>query len=252
MEDPAFVHPFDQAIRLTPLDRSRFEGSTHPGYGNMVGPFGGITQAVLLHAVMLHPDRLGEPVALTVNFAAPIQDGAFEIEAVPVRTNRSTQHWSLQLCQGEDVRATATAVFAQRREGWSAPEASPPPGLPSPADTARLAAAGLPVWVARYDMRFIEGGLETLDGTAQPESASRLWVRDEPPRPLTFESLAAVCDCFFPRVFLRLGRFVPAGTISMTTYFHADGPALAEQGDGHVLGLARGLHFSHGYFDQSA
>jgi hypothetical protein len=246
------MHPFDEAVRLTVLGTGRYAGAIHPSYANMVGPFGGITNALLLHAVMQHPDRLGEPVALTANFAAPIQDGAFEIEAVPVRTNRSTQHWSLQLRQGEDVQATATAVFAQRREGWSAPEVSRPPGLPSPADTARLALKGLPVWVDRYDMRFIEGGLETLDGTARPESTSRLWVRDEPPRPLTFESLAAICDCFFPRVFLRLGRFVPAGTISMTTYFHADASVLEAQGDGHVLGLARGLHFRHGYFDQSA
>jgi acyl-CoA thioesterase len=246
------MHPFDHAIRLTPLGGNRFEGATSPDYANMVGPYGGITQAVLLHAALRHPGRRGEPIALTVNFAAPIQDGAFEIEVVPVRTNRSTQHWSLQLRQGEDVQATATAVLAQRREGWSAPEASLPPGLPPPAGAARLAPKGLPVWVKRYDMRFIEGGLETLDGTGRPESTSRLWVRDEPPRPLTFESLAAICDCFFPRVFLRLGRFVPAGTISMTTYFHADAPVLEAQGDGHVLGLARGLHFRHGYFDQSA
>ena len=246
------MHPFDEAIRLTPLGGHRFAGATNPGYENMVGPFGGITNAVLLHAILLHPERRGEPVALTVNFAAPIQDGPFEIEAVPARTNRSTQHWSLQLLQGDDVQATATAVFALRREGWSAPEATLPSGLPSPADTPRLPSKGLPVWVNRYDMRFIEGGLEKLDGTPRPESTSRLWVRDEPPRPLTFESLAAICDSFFPRVFLRLGRFVPAGTISMTTYIHADASVLEAQGDGYTLGLARGLHFRHGYFDQSA
>ena len=246
------MHPFDEAIRLTALGGNRFTGATSPGYGNMVGPFGGITNAVLLHAILLHPERRGEPIAFTVNFAAPVQDGSFEVEADPVRTNRSTQHWSLKLRQGEKVQATATAVLALRREGWSAPEATLPPRLASPQDTARLSSNGLPVWVARNDMRFVEGGLGTLDGTARPESTSRVWVRDDPPRPLTFESLAAICDCFFPRVFLRLGRFVPAGTVSMTTYFHADASVLEAQGDNHVLGLARGLHFRHGYFDQTA
>jgi len=246
------MHPFDQAIQLAPLGGDRFEGRTHPDYANMVGPFGGLTNAVLLHAVLQHPQRRGEPIAFTVNFAAPVRDGPFEIDATPVRTNRSTQHWSLLLRQGEDVQATATAVLALRREGWSAPEATLPDRLPSPADVRRLPAAGLPVWIKRYDMRFVEGGLEKLDGTARPESTSRLWVRDDPPRPLDFESLAAISDCFFPRVFLRLGRFLPAGTVSMTTYFHADAGVLAAQADRYLFGFARGLHFRHGYFDQTA
>jgi len=246
------MHPFDQAIQLAPLGSNRFEGATRPDYANMVGPFGGITNAVLLHAILQHPERRGEPIALTVNFSAPVQDGPFEIDATPVRTNRSTQHWSLQLRQGEAVQATATAVLALRREGWSAPEVTLPGGLGSPADLSRLAAAGLPVWIGRYDMRFVEGGLDLLDGTVRPGSTTRLWVRDDPPRPLTFESLAAISDCFFPRVFLRLGRFLPAGTVSMTTYFHADAGVLAAQADRFVFGLARGLHFRHGYFDQTA
>ena len=32
----------------------------------MVGPYGGITAAITLQAVMQHPNRLGEPTALTV------------------------------------------------------------------------------------------------------------------------------------------------------------------------------------------
>ena len=81
-----------------------------------------------LSSVLEHPARLGDPSALTVNFASPLADGDFEITARPVRTNRSTQHWSLELSQGGEVAATATAVFAQRRPTWSAPEAGPPPG----------------------------------------------------------------------------------------------------------------------------
>jgi hypothetical protein len=246
------MHPFDQAIHLDPLGGHRFSGMTHPAYANMVGPFGGITNALLLHAVMQHPDRLGEPIALSVNFAGPIADGPFQVNATATRTNRSTQHWSMELAQGDQMQATATAVLARRREGWSAPEATLPADLPSPAATARLSMKGLPAWVDCYDMRFMEGGLEALDGEPKPDSTSRLWIRDDPPRPLDFESLAAICDCFFPRVFLRLGRLVPAGTVSMTTYFHADASVLLAQADRHVLGLARGLHFRHGYFDQTA
>ena len=83
---------FDQAIALQDLGNGKYSGSTHSAWMNMVGPFGGITAAVMLQAVIQHPDRLGNPVALTVNFCAGVAEGAFEITAKPARTNRSTQH----------------------------------------------------------------------------------------------------------------------------------------------------------------
>jgi len=85
------MHPLDEAIDLHATALHEFSGATHPAYANMVGPFGGTTAAQLLQSAMLHPERLGEPVALTVNFAAPVADGAIRFVARPVRTNRSTQ-----------------------------------------------------------------------------------------------------------------------------------------------------------------
>ena len=72
------MHPFDTSIALTPTGDNRFHGATTPAYGNMVGPFGGTTGAVLLNAALLHPARLGHPIALTVNFASALADGGFE------------------------------------------------------------------------------------------------------------------------------------------------------------------------------
>ena len=113
------THPFDAAIHLEPHGDGRWRGHTHEAYGNMVGPFGGTTAAAALAAVLAHPARQGEPIALTVNFAGPVTQGPFDVEATAVRTNRSTQHWSVQMHQGVDVVATATAVLATRRETWS-------------------------------------------------------------------------------------------------------------------------------------
>ena len=111
----------------------------------MVGPFGGATAAAALAAVLAHPARQGEPIALTVNFAGPVAQGPFDIEATAARTNRSTQHWSVQMRQGTDVVATATAVLATRRETWSAVEAGFP--VAPPMDRVR--------WTSAYDMRFV-------------------------------------------------------------------------------------------------
>jgi len=247
------MHPFDTATALASSSTGRFGGSTSPAYANMVGPFGGTTAATLLNAALQHPARIGEPIALTVNFASALADGSFEVESRAVRTNRSTQHWAIELMQAGEVAATATAVFARRRETWSMPEASAPSDLPEPQALPRASLVGRPAWVQRYDMRFIEGGMpDRFDGELQADSRSCLWVRDEPPRPLDFASLAALADCFFPRVFLRRRKIVPIGTVSLTTYFHADAAMLAAQGEQPVLGTARAVNFRNGYFDQSA
>jgi hypothetical protein len=107
--------PFDAVIRLEPFGDGRWRGHTHEAYGNMVGPFGGATEAAALAAVLAHPARQGEPIALTVNSAGPVAQGPFDVEAAAARTHRSPQHWSVRLRQGVDVVATATAVLAVKK-----------------------------------------------------------------------------------------------------------------------------------------
>ncbi|MFZ6642651.1 acyl-CoA thioesterase [Undibacterium sp. TC4M20W] len=246
------MHPFDKAITLKLMDDGRFRGQTSPDYANMIGPFGGTTAASLLQAAMQHESRIGDPIALTVNFAAALADGDFDISCRPVRTNRSTQHWSLELIQAGEVAASASAVFALRRDTWSAPEAVPPE-MPSAHTLAPLPSGASVKWVSRYEMRFERGGLPVhQDSEMQNNSETRMWIRDEPARPLDFVSLAALCDSFFPRIFVRRRKFVPMGTVSLTTYFHADAALLLKQGDRPVLGVAQAKSFRNGYFDQAA
>jgi len=252
-------HPFDKALELQPAGSGQpgtWLGASSPAYWNMVGPFGGITAATAVQAVMRHPDRLGEPIALTVNYAAALGPGPFTVQATPVRTNRSTQHWTLLLSQpdgqGADaVVMSATAVTAARRQTWSAND-TPMPATPAPSEVApRVFAVGLE-WLRRYEMRLVEGMVpEVWDGGGN-DSLTRLWVRDEPPRPLDFPALAAMADVFYPRVWLRRATHVPAGTVSITTYFHADSGQLAQTGEGFLLGQARAQAFRNGFFDQTA
>ena len=218
----------------------------------MVGPFGGITAAVLTHAVEAHPDRIGEPLALTVNFAAPIADGDFDIAVRPARTNRSNQHWILELLQDGEVKTTATAVTGIRRDTWADTEAQPP-NVPDPDDLSATELMGSVVrWARNYDMRFAEGALPD-DGQARPSSTTTWWMRDSARRPLDYPGLAALGDAFYPRVFLRRGGVAPAGTISLTVYFHADQQQLdVLRAEDFLLGSAYANRFSRGYFDQTA
>jgi acyl-CoA thioesterase len=241
---------FDQAIALQNLGAGRYSGNTHTAWLNMVGPFGGMTAAVILQAVMQHPDRLGNPVSLTVNFCAGVAEGAFELTAKPARTNRSTQHWLIELVQGNEVVITATAVTAARRNTFSSNE-SPMPAVAAAQSLQRALPPKLP-WTNRYDMRSITGHLPTVWDNKDGDTLTQMWVRDVQERAIDFSSLTAIADSFFPRVYLRRKTFVPIGTVSMTVYFHADAAELSALGSTFVLGQAKAQCFFNGFFDQSA
>ena len=125
------------------------------------------------------------------------------------------------------------------------------PVVPPPEQAAQARRVNGVAWLERYEMRGIEGGLPAVwDGTGE-HSRSLLWMRDAPHRALDFLSLTALSDLFFPRVWLRRATRVPAGTVSMTVYFHAAQSELSEAGTDYLLGQAQAQAFHDGFFDQS-
>lgn len=246
-------HPLDLATCLSPGSEGRLAGETSDAYWNMGSPWGGTTAATLLRAALDSPKRLGDPVALTVNFCAPIERGAFAVSLREMRTNRSTQHWSMELAQGDDIRASASAVFAARRDTWSHRPAAMP-DVP-PADALRaMPTEGRNAWLRLFRFRFAEGeiGFEPRTDDNLADTRSIVWLDDVPPRALDFLSLAALTDIFFVRIFQVRGRMVPAGTVSMTSYFHVDAVELSKIGAGPLLGVASSRIFTQGFHDQSA
>lgn len=245
------AHPFDMATGLTPVGDNEWRASTSDSYWNMVGPFGGWVAALLFKAAFDHRERQGEPVALTVNFCAAVAKGEVSLSAWPARTNRSTQHFTMEMRQGEAVVATGTAMFGNRPDTFAhrpavMPEAAgrdgldrfPPPGLG---------------WIERYDLRFAGGPAGWGGGELEPASArTLLWIEDDPPRPLDFVALAAMCDIFFGRIVHVRQRLVPFGTVTMTAYFHATQADLDAIGAAPILGQADARIFDRGFHDQSA
>src|ERR1700710_912804 len=123
-------HLFDEATRVTAGD-SRWQGRTSEDYWGFVGPFGGATAATILRALIDHPQRSGDPLSLTVNFCAPVAQGAFDLDVRLIKANRSSQHWSVEMTQGNTgVVTLATAVFAARRPSWSHKPAAFPQASP--------------------------------------------------------------------------------------------------------------------------
>jgi acyl-CoA thioesterase len=247
------LHPLDQATALERIGPARYAARTSDFYSNFSGPFGGFTAAALLRAVLEDERRQSTPVALTVNYCAAIAEGAFEIAAREVRTGRSTQHWSVELTQGDTVAATASVVCGERRAVWSHHPAEMPQMPPAEA---------LPVftgfkpggWTSRYEMRFAEGAPDwsPRDASDVRSARSQLWMRDDPVRPLDYLSLACMSDAFVIRAFMARGKFVPVGTVTLTTFFHANEEAMRAQADHPLLCTADAHLFADGFADQIA
>jgi hypothetical protein len=175
------MHAFDAALHFESDSPEHLRGRTQPSWANMVGPFGGITAATLLRAIEQHPDCVGEPRALTVNFLAPIANGDFDIALAAARINRTNQHWTAELSQHGELKATAAAVFSILVETWSDTEPQAPLA-PPPEDTVASDLSNLVAWARNYDMRFVEGAVPHGDDGAHPCSTTTLWVRDSQSR----------------------------------------------------------------------
>lgn len=249
------LHPLDAATTLEWLpEGGGFSANMTRAYWNFAGPYGGLTAALLMRAIMEHPERQGHPIAMTVNYCATIAEGSCRIAMRAVRTNKSTQHWQLELDQNDGPPAIiATAICSARPDTWSHQPARRP-DMPAEAELVRFPREQSPcAWMARYDIhldRYTPLGPEPLPAPA--EGAQKCLMRDEPPRPLDYVALAAFADCFFARVFVARGTLMPVGTISMTTWFHATPEDLARQGDSPLLGCADTRVYNNGYHDQSA
>ena len=245
-------HLFDEATQVTAGD-NRWQGRTSDDYWAFVGPFGGATAATILRALMEHPQAAGNPLALTVNYCAPIAQGDFDLDVRLLKANRSTQHWCVELTQaGGDVATLATAVLAERRPSWSHQQAPFPQNKPfeQTLPYAKVAAA----WVKQYDFRFVEGEPNVGGGesnTAPANAFSKLWIGDRIPRKIDALSLVAMSDAFFARIFHARREIVPFGTVSLTTYFHADADDLVKEDITRVLAVADAKIFHKSYGDQN-
>ena len=247
-------HLFDDATRVEAGD-SRWQGRTSPDYWAFVGPFGGTTAATILRALIEHPQASGDPLALTVNYCAPIAEGPFDLDVRLVKANRSSQHWCVELAQGAQIATIATAVFAERRASWSHQPATLPQATPF-AQVQPYSKAVAP-WVKQYDLRFVEdrpdvrSGTKTDNKTGLASAFTKLWIGDRAPRKIDALSLMAMSDAFFGRIFHVRQEMVPFGTVSLTTYFHADADDLAKEDITHLLAVADAKSFHKSYGDQN-
>ena len=97
------------------------------------------------------------------DFASGLAEGPFTISARAARTNRSTQHWMVELQQtgaqggAPETVLTATVLTAMRRSTWSGSDV-PMPEVPGPA-TLPPGERMIPLeWLRHYEVLPVVGG----------------------------------------------------------------------------------------------
>ena len=246
------LHPFDDATHLTQLGDGIYQGRTTPRYANMAGPYGGITAACLMRAVLIDPRLAGTPVSITVNLCAAVADGTFEMKVTQIRSGKYIQHWAVELTQGDRICTTASVITAVRGESFAhhpemLPEVPPPGEVPISQATQRLP------WLKAYDFRFVSGTPDFLarDTDAPLPARSIQYVADNPARPLDYAALTAIADSFLLRIFKVRPQYAPMGSVTITTHFIASPEEVAAQGSEPVLAIVDAARFNSNFHDQT-
>jgi acyl-CoA thioesterase len=237
-----------EALALRRVSDDEWIARADPRYVAITGMFGGWTAAVAVGSVVDDPRRLGEPVAITVNYTRAVAAGRdVLVRAQPVSGGRSTQHWRIQLFDHEErqLLAQAMAITATRRPTDGFTEHSMPQAL----DPDSLDEAHPP---GEFGKRVLVRPVFGVPFLAQQSTRSLLWVREISGRHIDAVQLAFLSDAYPPRI-LYIGEDMRLSvTLTLSVYFHATANELEAVGDDYILNQAVGTRGAEGTVGQQA
>ena len=222
------------AIPLTPVSPSRWTTIAAAEWRNPGGGlWGGYAIGLCIRVLEAEPGAIGEPLSLTLAYAAALPAGALDIRTRLLRQGGSVGVWEVEVYPaGSDQVGVHGVVTMAKRPNTpdfafaKMPEAPDPEGLPNPDMTNMSTHFGASAFERR-----------TLDGfppKAGTDSRSLAWVRS---RRGTLDKalLGMITDNSAPRAMYALGMSVMTTTLSLTVYLHGTVAELEEVGDDFVL-----------------
>jgi acyl-CoA thioesterase len=245
------AHSFDDALALSVADtadgRVHYSGVTPQAYQNMIGPFGGVSAAMLAQGLKRSARDDLQLVSITTDFMTGMKDGPYALSTIRHRAGRSTEFWAASIQQdgASSPALRATAIFGERRETveWTEGEM---PDAPPPEDCQGFVPPR--PWAEHISIR----PCLNTDIFNATSTRNALWVKFTEPRPLDDLALVCLADTPTPRVFFVVHEFTVLSTISMTVYLHASETDLAEAGSDWVMLEANAGRGGGGFYDQHA
>lgn len=231
----------DRALELQRVDDALWGAIADPNYEAANGMYGGWTAAIALHAVSRSASSDATPAAITINFVKMITPGSYlHIATRRVGGGRSIGYWQSELRSEaeQETLAVASIVLASRRETDGHVDVEMPPAPePESIDAGGRGEGGPPAsFGERTEMRVVEG----FPVFGRPDTRSTAWVQETSGRPVDHLQLAYLADARPPRSFYWSEGPRPSVTLTLSVYFHATEPELAEVGDDFLLSEAFG------------
>ncbi|MDX1497403.1 MAG: thioesterase family protein [Salinisphaeraceae bacterium] len=240
---------FDQDTAITHLGSGIYEAQLHDRWKVVLGPNGGYLMAIVLRAMQAEitaatgePER--SPRSLTLHYLAAPVAGTLRIDTRIERNGRNLSTITARFSQAERLIGIGIAAFGKPREGiefndWPAPEVTPVESLQ---DWDPFGGHG-PVFLKNWQMRH---------ALAVDESHARTggWMRLVDTRSPDALSVAAMSDTWFPPLFMKTSRPLPAPTIDLTVHFRDDINTLNLATDSWVLGVFETRVAHQGYFEE--
>jgi acyl-coenzyme A thioesterase PaaI-like protein len=222
------------SMPLTPAGSGRWTTVAGSEWANPGGGlWGGYAIGLCVRVLEAEAEAVGEPLSLTLTYAAGLPAGQLDIRTRRLRQGGSIGVWEVEILPaGSDQVGVHGMVTMARRPDTpefafaTMPVAPPPETLPSP----DMGEAGRHYGASAFERRTLEGFPPSPGG----DSRSLAWVR---PRNGLLDKalLGMITDKSAPRVMYALGQSVMTTTLSLTAYLHATARELAEVGDDFIL-----------------
>jgi acyl-CoA thioesterase len=232
----------DDSLAIATAGTKWWVAAADPSYEANTGMFGGWTAALLLKAVLEHPDRQGAAAGMTVNFIERIVPGeALSLRVRRLGGGRSLAHWRCDVhrAQADALLATASIVLAHRRNTEQAIDFKMPVA-PAPQDIPLSNPPGR--FGRTTETRMIEG----TPPFNRSDMGSLGWVRESSGRQMDPIQLAYLSDVYAPRVFHISAGPRQSSTVSLSIAFLAGPEEIAAIGDDYILAEVEGTRVEQG------
>ena len=236
------------SISLDPAGPGRWTTIAAPEWANPRGGlWGGYAIGLGVRVMEAEPEAIGEPLSLTLTYAAGLPSGALDVRTRRLRQGGSVGVWEVEmLATGSDQVGVHAIVTMARRPNTpdfsfvSMPAAPDPEDLPAPDMTG----VGRHFGATAFERRTLDG-FPPKPGT---DSRSLAWVRSRRGG-LDKALLGMITDNSAPRAMYALDS-VMTTTLSLTAYLHGTAEEIAQVGDDYILVECEGRVGGHGASDE--
>jgi hypothetical protein len=241
---------YDPSMPLTLAAPGRWTTVAGPEWSNPRGGlWGGYAIGLCIRVMEAEPQALGEPLSLTLTYAAGLPSGALDIRTRRLRQGGSIGVWEVEVLPAASAQVGVHAIvtMAQRPQTPEfvfarMPEAPDPESLPS----FQAPGGQMHYGAVAFERRMLDGALPT---SPTGDSRTLAWVRSRRAG-LDKALLGMITDHSAPRVMYALGPTVMTTTLSLTAYLHATAEEIAQVGDDFILVECEGRVGGRGASDE--